>query len=96
MSASVVYQYDVGIVITVTIGESTVGLTKQELHVKCPDGSVKIWATSTNNSTSIKYTSVAGDFDVLGVYFIQSYVESGATSKHHGKTFTINCIQEFL
>lgn len=46
-------------------------------NVKKPDGTTAVWSAVLSGSTKIKYISVAGDLDKVGVYKLHPYAEIG-------------------
>jgi hypothetical protein len=63
--------------------------TKVAIEVEKPDGTEDEWIGEIYGTTQIKYTTIAGDLDQAGKYYVQAYVET-ATSIGYGTTTSFN------
>jgi hypothetical protein len=91
-----IYQNAVGVELRFDIGQSLAGATKMQIHVEKPGGTVVSWTATQYGSTQyITYTTIAGDFDVVGDYKFHAYVEWGSTGKHHGRLVIERIYPEF-
>ena len=91
--ADKVYMGDIGTIIDVDCGESLASATGQVLKVKKPNGTEVSWSASIATN-SLRHTAIAGDFDLVGTYFVQPYlIQSGWTG--HGKTVTFEVYARF-
>ena len=68
---------EVGTVITVDCGCDITGATGTALKVKKPDGTEVSWTATIYDSNYLRYTTVSGDLDQVGVYYVQSYLTIG-------------------
>jgi len=87
MSTEVVFQDDLGTVLTVDTGVALAAATTLELHIRQPDGT-KVERTCGYSTNSLTYTSVAADWAQIGTYRLCAYVEFSGT-KHTGTAFEI-------
>jgi hypothetical protein len=73
-----IYQDDVGIALTVSTGLTLTGGTVS-LKVKKPSGAHVAWAAtiSPTDATNLVYTTLPGDFDETGKFYLQSYATIG-------------------
>lgn len=84
------YIGDIGTIITVDCGTTISGATNTKLKVKKPDGTAEEWATTIDGTDNLKHTTVSGDFDQAGVYYLQSSLTiSGWTGLGETANFTI-------
>lgn len=91
-----IYVNAIGVEIRLDTDVSLSGATRLEYHVMRPDGVEVIWtATQYGSSTSLTYTTISGDFNVSGTYYIQTYVEWGATSHHWGLTYELEIHEKY-
>ena len=89
MSTEVVFQNDLGTVLTIDTGVALSAATKKELHIRQPDGTV-LERTCGYSTNSLTYTTVAADWAKLGTHRLCGYVEFGSgTTKHVGTAFEI-------
>ena len=85
------YIEDVGTIITVDCGTAISGATNAKLKVKKPDGTSAEWTATISGTDDLKYTTISGDFDQSGVYYLQaSLTISGWTGLGETATFTIH------
>jgi len=83
-----VYQNDVGTIIELSTGVDLTNATVLKMKIKKPDGTILTpTATVYGDPTDgkIRYSVVAGDLDLVGDYYVASYVEFG-TEKFTGET----------
>jgi hypothetical protein len=86
-----IYKGSLGDEIILDIGQSLVGATKIEMHVRTPTGSSQVWeATAHATPECITHTTQAGELVDEGVYVIQAYVEWGGLSKHPGRPLLVH------
>lgn len=84
------YVGDIGTVIIVNCGSSIEGATTKNLKVKKPDGVFVTWSAEIYQSNYLKYTTVDGDFNIEGVYYLQaSIVVSGWTGLGETANFRV-------
>ena len=69
------YQGDVGTALIVDTCNDITTATVTNLLVQKPDLSMVTWVGTVFETTKIRYTIQAGDFDQAGEYRLQSYVE---------------------
>jgi hypothetical protein len=90
--ADKIYVDDVGVTLRVYTGVDLTTATVTELHVQKPGATTEwVWTGSLDpaNSYQIQYTTIAGDFDTVGEYTFQAYVEFTPASIHHGDVFSL-------
>jgi hypothetical protein len=96
--ADKIYVDDVGVTLRVYTGVDLTTATLMELHVQKP-GATTEWTWTgwidPNNDYQIEYTTGATDFDTVGEYKIQAYVEFTPASIHHGEVFFLNVNNTF-
>jgi hypothetical protein len=69
------YKDDIGTVVIVDCGEDISSATTSDLIVLKPGDSTEYtWSGIVYNDNFVKYTTVAGNFDTVGIYKIQPYV----------------------
>ena len=66
------YVGDVGTEILVDCGSVITGATELKLEIKKPDGTMVEWVPTIYQTNFLKYTILAGDFDLAGTYLLQS------------------------
>ena len=88
------YQGDVGTEIYVDTCSDISTATFVSLKVKKPDGTDVEWVGVVSDTTKIKYVVQVGDFDQVGEYRVQSYVEMPSWSGL-GDTTTFMVSQPF-
>jgi len=71
------YQGDVGTIILVDCGCELTDATVHVLMVRKPDGTVVSWDAVVYNKQYLKYVVQDGDFDQVGVFYLQSKVTLG-------------------
>jgi hypothetical protein len=87
----IIYKGSLGDEIILDIGQSLIGATKIEMHVRTPAGSSQVWeATAHATPENITHTTQEGELVDEGVYVIQAYVEWGGLSKHPGKPVLVH------
>jgi len=68
---------DIGTIIEVDVGVPADDIIDCKIYVTKPGGNRVVWnATPKSGTTEIYYIVQAGDLDVEGVYFIQSWVKT--------------------
>ena len=72
---SVIYKNDIGTELILDCGVTISTATVMKVRARNPNGALKEWVATLNNSTSIKYVLLAGDIDVAGTWQLQAYVE---------------------
>lgn len=74
------YVADVGTVITLETGTNltTLGATSVVIKVQKPSSATSDWAASIVSATptQITHTTVTGDLDEAGMYYLQAYIVS--------------------
>lgn len=96
MTDTIIHVGDVGTIIRLTITESdgTTAVdvstaTVKKFYFAKPSGE-KLAVTAEFNTTGVdgklKYTTIAGDIDVAGVWQVQAYVEIGTAKYYSTKT----------
>jgi len=94
MATSIPYVGDIGTIIKINMGEdlTTWDGDKFLYKVKKGDGSTAEWKNVTveggsdEGKKTLVYTTVNGDLNVNGSYFINPYGENGQGWKGHGRT----------
>lgn len=71
---SKLYQGDIGTVIDVDTSTDLSTAIILELRIKKPSGTEVVWAGALHDTTKIRYTIDAADFDEVGTYQVQAYV----------------------
>jgi hypothetical protein len=87
-----IYQNEVGKDISFATGLTTTqleGVTTVKIMVKKPGATTWVLWDAQLSGTSVIYTTVEGDFDKLGVYYMRSYFEWGAGKKLKGKPVVV-------
>jgi len=72
---SVIYRNDIGTELILDCGVTISTATVMKVRAKTPSGGVKVFDATLNNSTSIKYVLLDGDFNVAGNWQVQAYIE---------------------
>ncbi len=70
-----VYVGDVGTILKLDTGENLGTATAQTIKYTRPDATTGYWSGEVVETTKVKYVIQAGDWDVAGEWFFQSYVE---------------------
>jgi hypothetical protein len=68
------YVGDIGTDLVVDTCEPITTATTTDLRIMKPDGNLFTWTGAVYDTTKIKYTVIAGDFDQAGTYRLQAYV----------------------
>ena len=70
------YKYSAGELIEVTVGIDLTYVTKVELIVKKPSNKVVTWTTTISDTINgvVQYTTVTGDINEDGMYYLQAKV----------------------
>lgn len=79
---TVVFIGDVGTEIILDCGTAITTATTRSIVARSPRGVKKTWTATAEGSTSIKYTTQAGDLDQEGVWRLQAYVDMPGWSGH--------------
>jgi len=88
------YVGEIGTVITVDCGCDISGATVKSLKVRKPDGTEVSWTATIYNSNYLRYTTISGDLNLAGTYYIQAYVTfSGWTGR--GETAELVIYENF-
>jgi hypothetical protein len=66
------YVGDIGTEIIVDCGTAIGGATNLKLKVKKPDSTEVEWTATIDGTDNLKYTTVSGDFNLSGTYFLQA------------------------
>lgn len=84
------YVDDVGTEIIVDTCSDISSATVTDLIVEKPDGEQFTWHGSVYDTTKIRYVVDAGDFDQVGEYLVQAYVEMpGWAGRGNTTTFKV-------
>jgi len=83
----VYYVGDIGTAIIVDVCSDITGATLAALNVTKPDGTAVQWVGAVYDTTKIRYYVTVDDFDQVGEYRLQAYVEM-PTWQGHGNTTT--------
>lgn len=67
------YVGNVGGVILLDTKTDITGATGVVMKVKKPDNSEVEWASAQHNTTFVKYTTIADDLNMPGIYRLQTY-----------------------
>jgi hypothetical protein len=70
------YVGDIGTIVVVDTCNDITAATVTNLIVQKPDQTIVTWAGAVFEDTKIRYIIQSGDFDQVGEYRLQSYVES--------------------
>ena len=92
-----IYQNDVGVTVTVNTQFTLTGATTTQLKVKKPQSNLIVtWATTIDgtNAQQLDYTTLVGDLNEAGIYFIQPYVVIG-TQTLYGETAQLQVYAPF-
>lgn len=75
-----IYQGDIGILVTVATGITLTGATPTLLNVKKPSGTTVQWTATIDpiNAQQLNYTTLSGDLNEAGEYFIQPNITLGS------------------
>jgi len=73
-----VYVGDIGVKIILNTTADISGAAVRKIYYKKPNGTTGNWAAAQESSTSISYTTAAGNLDSAGTWTLQAYVEKGA------------------
>jgi hypothetical protein len=87
---SKIYVNDIGRTISVSVGEDLTGATVTLIKVLKPNGEQPDWVGTIQSPPSngiLTYTTVDGDLDCHGAWFVQGYMEKGSR-KVRGETAT--------
>ena len=66
------YVGDVGTDIIVNCGSVITGATNTKLKIKKPDGTEVEWTAAIDGTNYLKYTTIVGDFNLPGAYYLQA------------------------
>jgi hypothetical protein len=88
------YKGDIGVQIDVQTNTDLTTATTKTLKIRKPSGTTADWTATVIGSASLgnlRYTTVSGDFDEVGEYRMQAYVELSSGQKFYGDvdTFTV-------
>lgn len=72
-----VYIGDVGTVIELDMQEDISSSTSITFRVKKPDDSIVTWVPSIYGTDYLRYTLVADDIDLSGIYYVQPHMTLG-------------------
>ena len=72
-----VYSGDVGVQFIVDCGENITGATNTSLKVKRPDKTEVEWSATIHESNYLTYTTISGDLEQVGKYYIQASLSLG-------------------
>lgn len=89
------YVGDIGIIITIDMGEDISTGLNLILYVLKPNGEEVEWTPTIYNTNYLKYTITEDDIDVGGVYYINPYLELGSW-KGFGETVNFRVYDEFM
>jgi hypothetical protein len=90
------YVGDVGTVLVVSAGQNISSATAHHLKIIKPDMTEVTWTGDIYNDTYYKYTTVAGDFNLSGIYKVQLYVELTSPAwKGLGETDVFEVFDEY-
>jgi len=74
------YVGDVGTEIFVDCCLNITGATNTKLMIKKPDDTQVEWTATIDGTNHLKYTVVAGDFNIAGTYLLQASLTIGGWS----------------
>ena len=75
--ANKVFLNDVGTVLEIDMKENISTATGLKLEVQKPDGTVVEWTPTIYGTNYLRYTTVAGDLNKVGTYFINPKLTIG-------------------
>ena len=79
-----IYQYDIGTLFQLDVGEDVTDATTTEIKVKYPDATTDTWTATVNDDDNniIEYATVTGDLDQVGQHYIRAYIVLPAWGGH--------------
>ena len=77
---SKVFAGDIGTVILLNTGTSLAGATVTKMRVRKPDGTIVEWQATVQDTTYLKFVTVAGTLDTAGRWQVQAQVTLPAWS----------------
>lgn len=78
-----IYKGDVGTEIILDTGTDLTSATALAIKYRKPGSAVtQSWVGTRYNTTKIKYITIAGDLDTVGIYKIQAYVVMPSWTGH--------------
>lgn len=89
-----IYVGDVGTVITLDVGEDVSTATTMDIVYKKPDGTTGTWNATLSGTTKIQYTTVSGDIDESGKWYVHAYIVLPSWSGI-GETASFEVYEEF-
>lgn len=72
---SAIYKNDIGTELILDCGVDVSTATVRKIRAKMPGGGLKEFVAAANTSDTIRYVLLDGDFNVAGIWYVQSYVE---------------------
>lgn len=88
------YVGDIGTLVLVDIGTDITLATECAIYVKKPNGTRVTWVASISGEEEIQYIIQDGDWDLPGIYTIQSYIVTPSWSGR-GTTATFTVYSDF-
>jgi hypothetical protein len=76
------------------VGIDITNATIAEFQVKKPDGTLETWVASVYAPTKLSYIVQEGDFDQIGKYYLQAYIET-ADFMGKGETATFQVYDSY-
>lgn len=92
-----IYKDDIGVLVRADTGVDVSGAASMEFRVLKPGDTTETTWIAEEDSTEgyIKYVTVEGDLDEIGLYKIQAWVYFTAASIHRGETFLLQVYEHF-
>lgn len=75
-----IYVADTGTAIILDCGHDVSAASARSIVVRKPDGTFANWAAVASGTTAIRFDSLAGTFDMPGVWRVQAKVTIGSGS----------------
>jgi hypothetical protein len=69
-----IYVADTGTAIILDCGQDVSSASVRSIEVRKPDGTLTSWAAVASGTTAIRFDSLAGTFDMAGVWRVQAKV----------------------
>jgi hypothetical protein len=90
-----IYLGDFGNEIVLDCGMDVSASTSRIIEARKPDGSVVTWSAALEGTNAIRYITVAGDIDQVGIWLLQALVGISGWSAH-GETAQLHILEPFM
>tara|TARA_Y100000296_G_scaffold48602_1_gene55671 strand:- start:1185 stop:1499 length:315 start_codon:yes stop_codon:yes gene_type:complete len=90
-------QDDTGKIIDVNVGIDITNAAALKLLVKKPDATEVEWVASEQQADPgvLRYTTVAGDLDQEGAYYLHGFVETAGGALHTGRRASFMVVERY-